>query len=467
MKAMVESGAHRAGEEKDMELLLIDISDAFMTLAVHREEWKHCVAPDLKEGMYVIFVALLFGFKTAPLLWSRVAALLSRLLQSTMDPCEAQHQNYLDDGLWCLQGRRERRNVLLAFLLYTLKALGLNVALQKGQRSTSVVWIGVKYTLIANEQLAMTLPEKFLAEVLDELRAWDKRGMIPVKDLRKMCGRISWLAGILPRARWAVRVLYGSLHERLHEIESGQEEARATAREDKRNKSHLIHANRFEHVRRWLIQFLEASKGNPTRRIQLKREKEMHVRVVSDACPDGLGALLVMNGIVTAAFSSKVQEEDAFLLGFELGKSSSQAIVEALALVVALRHWEKELRGRNIVLEFVSDNIAALTLAEKHAGKGGGLNFLGGELSVTMEALAIDSVLTTHIPGVANKAADWLSRPTTWEHSEMPDELLGIKVAITSPRPKEWYYLEPPGVAPHLWGSKVHPHGAWESIRGL
>ena len=80
MRSLVEKGYGKKEEERDMELALVDISDAFMSLAVHPEEWKHCVAPSLKAGEYVIFVAMLFGFKTAPLLWSRVAALVSRLL---------------------------------------------------------------------------------------------------------------------------------------------------------------------------------------------------------------------------------------------------------------------------------------------------------------------------------------------------------------------------------------------------
>ena len=467
MKSIVERSYGKAEEEKDLELVLVDISDAFMTLAVHRSEWKHCVAPALQEGSYVIFVAMLFGFKTAPLLWSRVAALISRLLQSTFDPSEAQHQNYLDDGLWCMRGTLQRRNEMISFVLYTLKALGLNVALKKGQRSSSVVWIGVKYTQLANKQLALTLPEKFLAEVMGELKAWDKRGMIPIKDLRKMCGRITWLAGILPRARWAVRVLYGSLHDRLHEVEAGLEAARAAQREDKRDKSNMIHANRFEHVRKWLIKFIEAAKDTPTRRIQLLKNEEVHIWLITDACPEGLGAMLVVNGILTKALTSKIDAEDAYLLGFELGTSASQAIVEALALLVALRQWKKELQGKSVTLEFVSDNIAALTLAQKQAGKGAGLNFLGGELAVALEELAIDQLYTTHIPGVANKAADWLSRPSTWDDVLMPDELMGIKIVAADPRPKGWYALEPPGVQPELWGTKVHAHGAWETLRGL
>ena len=80
-----------------MELVLIDISDALMSLAVHPDEWAHCVSPSTEEGELVTFVALLFGFKTAPLLYSRLGAMVARFLQACVDPSKAMHQVYLDD----------------------------------------------------------------------------------------------------------------------------------------------------------------------------------------------------------------------------------------------------------------------------------------------------------------------------------------------------------------------------------
>jgi hypothetical protein len=59
------------------ELVAVDISDAFMSLAVHEAELPHTLAPHVDGEGFHLFVALLFGFKTAPLLWSRVAALVS------------------------------------------------------------------------------------------------------------------------------------------------------------------------------------------------------------------------------------------------------------------------------------------------------------------------------------------------------------------------------------------------------
>ena len=67
----------------DMELVVIDISDAFMALPCVAcvPTGAPALAPALEKGQNIAFVALLFGYKVAPLLWSRVASLMSRLLQ--------------------------------------------------------------------------------------------------------------------------------------------------------------------------------------------------------------------------------------------------------------------------------------------------------------------------------------------------------------------------------------------------
>lgn len=49
----------------DMELVVIDVSDAFMALPVHQREHPHTLAPALERGQYIAFVALLFGYKVA------------------------------------------------------------------------------------------------------------------------------------------------------------------------------------------------------------------------------------------------------------------------------------------------------------------------------------------------------------------------------------------------------------------
>ena len=119
-------------------------------LAVAEEEKGHCLAPALDGDHWLLFVALLFGYKTAPLTWSRVAALVARLVQSI--PAErGMHQVYLDDSLWVLCGTLAARNSTLACILTTMAALGLKLSLAKGERSAAVTWIGVNFKLVARQ----------------------------------------------------------------------------------------------------------------------------------------------------------------------------------------------------------------------------------------------------------------------------------------------------------------------------
>ena len=54
---------------------MVDVSDAFTVLPVKATEQKHSLAPSPKENEVLCFQALLFGYKVAPLLYSRFAAL--------------------------------------------------------------------------------------------------------------------------------------------------------------------------------------------------------------------------------------------------------------------------------------------------------------------------------------------------------------------------------------------------------
>ena len=88
--------------------------------------------------------------------------------------------------------------------------------------------------------------------------------------------------------------------------------------------------------------------GQAQQEVQVEPEQvpDPSAAIITDASPEGLGAVLLVNNKVIWAYSSPVTAEDAKALGFEHGKSSSQGIVETLAVVVALKHWAKELSMR-------------------------------------------------------------------------------------------------------------------------
>ncbi len=465
MKAIREK--ENLAEKKDptwsTELAVVDISDAFTVLPVAEVERKHCLTPGIEENVIYQFQALLFGFKVAPLLYSRFAALVARLLAGMITLEKGGHQVYLDDSLWMLQGSLKKRSTTLAAILMTMLALGAKLSLGKGCRSRSVDWIGVKFTLVEEDTVVLSLPERFLEEMIQLLSGWEGKGYATTKELRKAAGKAAWLAGILPRAKWVTAVLYSVLTQTL------KEEADTTS-ERKRERKGLFAVKRLELARLWMIKFLAVAKERPTRRIDLRPKSAVEVRLMTDASPEGLGGVLAINGRVIEVFSCVVTQDTTEALLVEYMSSASQAVLETLAILVALRRWINKFKGYKIEIAVQSDSTAALAVSQKLAGRSNspGLNFLGAELGLCLEETAIEGMRAIHIPGKANLEPDYLSRPSSWKSTTRPEGLEGLEIK-TEPGPVgDFYRLPTPKDAPSLWGVKGSATGGstlWEAVQ--
>ena len=153
-----------------VELFSADFSDAYPHLRVHPEEYPHCLSPNpLGSDSVILWVMMAFGAKGAPLVWSRFAAAFGRLLQALLRPGEGRLQLYLDDPIWALRGSRRHRDYLISLSLAFLIALGVRISWSKSQRGAQVEWCGVLYLITSPSVLALTLPEKFVKDVLEEL----------------------------------------------------------------------------------------------------------------------------------------------------------------------------------------------------------------------------------------------------------------------------------------------------------
>ena len=459
--------AHGRDEGYARELAVIDVSDAFMSLAVDERELPHTLAPNIESEDFYMFVALLFGYKTAPLLWSRVAALLSRLIQSAVPGSVGQHQTYLDDAAWVLQGSLAERNETLAFILYTMAALGFRISLQKGMRSTQVTWVGVRFT-VTPDHVIIGLPEKFVTELVELLESWHNKGMVAIKELRQAAGRVSWMSGILPRTRWVVATFYKVLHERLNDVATGAEAIRRSNRQDTRPKDHLFAVKQLEQPRQWLVTYLRAALLKPTRKYKLDIGKYPKATIVTDASPLGLGAILLVNNKATRALAFKVTETDAHQLGFKdcWKEAGSQGIVETLAVLVAIKTWMKELASCQVELKVQSDSMVALAVTQRLSNSTSSLNFLGAEIAVQCEIAGVENLKASNIPGAASVAADWLSRPQKEATTAMPPELEGVPICRDEElRVADYYKLPTPASAPALWFSGAAANDIWASTR--
>ena len=143
-----------------MELVGADLQDAYMHFGVHPAEHSHCITPSLGEEM-LIFKAMLFGFRGAPLIMGRMTAMLMRMWQSMLGKDRGVLQCYMDDPLLAVQGSLEERNSAVAMLLHTAWALGINMSYAKGERGSRLFWIGITVEIdVEQKMILLNVPQK-------------------------------------------------------------------------------------------------------------------------------------------------------------------------------------------------------------------------------------------------------------------------------------------------------------------
>ena len=122
--------------------------------------------------------------------------------------------------------------------------------------------------------ITYSAPRKMADEILETLKGWLSKGMVSHRELRSTTGRLSWVAGILPRLRWAVSVLFAVLQDAEEDERTGAEDERAQKRQDNRPKYGLVAVKRFGATVKWLIAILsKADKFVLRREARCRRDR--------------------------------------------------------------------------------------------------------------------------------------------------------------------------------------------------
>ena len=104
----------------------------------------------------------------------------------------------------------------------------------------------------------------------------------------------------------------------------------------------LLYTRQIEQAVEWISIFLQGKKGDLVRvmNVDAHFRRGTTVDIIVDACPWGMGGILTLNGVPREYFAVAFTAEDALHLGLELTRDSRvQQAAEALAMLVALRHW--------------------------------------------------------------------------------------------------------------------------------
>ena len=299
------------------EMLIADFLDAFYTMNVCQQERKYIVVKGLPDSWgrirYYLITVVAFGLACGPLLWGRLAAAVMRLSQATVHEKEARSQCYVDDPLLIAIAatKRDRTRIFCLYLLLWC-ATGFDVAWHKAQRGLQVDWIGFSVAFVGPfyRDFSVTLPQDKLSKLLDtfqELSSFRKRGMIPLPLLSQAAGVLSWVSNVIPLARPWTGMLWAAL------TQARSVPAKATTR----LRKGLVFVKQVQHAVTWLEAMVRATMSGEgtslTKVFHFKQPASAPVLFRTDACPHGMGGMMLVCGTPVAWWSDPLTEEEPWL----------------------------------------------------------------------------------------------------------------------------------------------------------
>ena len=227
------------------------------------------------------------------------------------------------------------------------------------------------------------------------------------------------------------------------------ERRRASQRSDQTPKVGLVSVKRLELPRKWFVTLFK-DPNVLALRTEAMEERLPDFAVVTDASPQGIGALLAtvdhnVGQTFTILEGLEVLEEDAEWLGVQWKDSSSQGPLEAWAVKLAFRRWA----------------MVALAMTKRLSSPSPVINWIGAELAIRCDKRNIKRVITQRIPSNWNVEADWLSRP----HERNPDKPERLKYVPIKTFPRNLIHgshLSPPRGRARVVG-RIH----FASVRSL
>ena len=332
----------------------------------------------------------------------RVAAFIGRLSQSLFRTDQARLQIYVDDPCFLMAGPKRQRDRLTAILICLWLALRIPLAFGKASRGSEFTWIGVKCSITSGKggKITVTGKDELMQEILEATLAHKGIKVISVRDLQRYVGKANYVAGMVDTWRPFLTDLWAVINS------CGPDS----------QPPNCVWTKQWAHVTSWILAFFKGEAGTLLREYRVSHYfgKSIKVRIVTDACPWGIGGFLAMNNTPVAYFSDELSQFDLELAGAELGSPDGQQVWEALALLVALRLWRSYWIKRGVELHLGSDSVSALSLLIKLRAKpkAKGLGRIARELALDFSRCSYRPKWHEHIPGVFRQAQQALS---TWE----------------------------------------------------
>ena len=436
-------------EDEDLEAFVLDFVDAFWHLPLRDVERRYFVTKF--KGKYLVWLRTAQGSRGAPLSWAALAGLVMRCAVAVAGEtvehrrlrARAPGQCYVDDPLLVVRGTAAQRQSVVMRVVLTWLVFGFPLAFRKAQLAQLVVWIGFQIQIF-RDKVVVTIP----AEKVEDMRKLTNEilllNVVGVRALRSYVGKAVNMASILHVWRPFLDEIWAALRGRG----GGQGlEHMGTRNAAESAPTGCVWTSQVRPALLWIKAFLEGRQGTIQRVFTLQSYLRMGVQVdiVTDASPWGFGGWIAIDGNIVEYFAEAITNEDLVKFNLKLGEHLGQQTWEALAVLIALRQWRMHWMTVRAKLLIKADNMSALALVAYFKAKGGGPGKIARDVALEFADAEFGPDCVAHLPGVANKIADTLSRFFQPGHDVRLPAGLGHALRVHPPaRPASWYLASSP-----------------------
>ncbi|CAK0891553.1 unnamed protein product, partial [Prorocentrum cordatum] len=402
----------------DTELAVLDFKDAFFLMPLHASERKFFV---LKfRGRFLVFMV-------TP--------------QGMYEPRSLLLSVHVDDPCMAVTGTKADRDLRIAAIAVLWNALGFPLSYRKAARGMEVTWVGRTFAL-SREMVALRVKRAILEDLESQVGQALASNVCSRKLLRSLTGRASHVASVI----WPLRPFLQQLWAALAAGASGA-------------PPQCVWTRQIEGSLLWLRAFLSGAAGTLVRKFVLADffNEGVLVSITLDASPWGLGAILEEAGRVVEWYAVPLDGYDVAVHGFQLGDAAGQQTWETLNALVALRCWAPRWSNRRVSLYVRGDSVTMLTmlLSFRPATRSGSLGLIAREVALDVASAVYGPDVVEHVPGLANVAADTLSRRFAPDAAAWSPPLLVAGASEVRPPPRtEAFYTTVKGAAAYAAAGK-------------
>ena len=312
--------------------------------------------------------------------------------------------------------------------------MGPRISWPKVVRGKRLEWCGAEVTVLGRASVRVGVSEKMIEEIREEVEDILEHSVIRLSRLRKLTGKASWAASLAPVIKSCLGPLWAVMGE-VARAGSGVIDSKA-------DHDPVIHVKRIKTALMWIRAYVRrlVGSGELARTVDANTWfGECTIKITCDASPWGIGATLEVEGVLVAWLADTFCQHDVEKLGIVIGSCKSQAVTEALAVLVALRAWLPTWSQGRATMVVRSDSQAALGALGKLSSPCPAINAIAREVAVDVASSRYGVDVWAHVAGVDNDLADALSRIEEPGSKALPGVFDNIARTPCCPRDPDWW----------------------------